>query len=296
MRRVGNALRRLHFRAHEPVAAWLADAPPPPRSATARAVYCLDQRSRTPLLSRNADYRLVPASTVKLATALVLVQRQPSLDDTVTIEPCDCIRGSTMGLLPGDVVSYHDLLIGLLIASGNDAAQAIARNVGSVGGRVSGSDGVARFVGWMNELGASLGLRRTRFVNASGWPVSGQLSTARDLAHLGAAAFANDLIVDACGRAGHAVSVGGPQARELALTSTLELLSRPEVVAGKTGTAPSAGSNLVLYAHLEGRDVVTALLGCAARFRSARLVPGTDRRFADAQCVLDALRAGHREP
>lgn len=284
----------LHFHAQQPLAALLADAPPPPGALTARGVYCLEVATSRPLFARNAGFRLAPASLVKLATALVLLRRHPSLEDAVAVEEGDRAPGSTMGLQPGDIVTYRDLLHGLLAASGNDAAHVIARTLGARDGHACGERAVTRYVSWMNDLAREVGMRRSRFVNPSGWPTRGQYSTARDLAALGAAAFSNDAIRAACGAAVHKVRVQGRSARDLTIVSTVDLLGEPDVLAGKTGTAPAAGANLVLLSRSGGREIVTVLLACAARFKSARVIPGTDRRSDDARTLLAAL-GEHRD-
>jgi D-alanyl-D-alanine carboxypeptidase len=138
---------------------------PRPGAVTARAVASVDVATGGMVLAKAPDRRLPPASTVKLATALLLTRLGPdALDETITIEPGDCIRGSRMGLESGDIISYRDLLYGLLLVSGNDAAQVIARGVGAglLGAAVHP---ITRFVQCLNQLGAELGLQRTRFVN-----------------------------------------------------------------------------------------------------------------------------------
>src|SRR5690606_35714367 len=118
-----------------------------------------DVENRVAVLAKNSNFRMPPASTVKLATALVLVRAtEGELSATVEVQAADCVGGSSMGLMEGDRVTYLDLLHGLLLPSGNDAAQAIARTVGKslLGKRGQHLDPVARFVQAMNELAVEL--------------------------------------------------------------------------------------------------------------------------------------------
>jgi serine-type D-Ala-D-Ala carboxypeptidase (penicillin-binding protein 5/6) len=157
-------------------------------------VAVLDEASGALLYGKNADRPLPPASLTKVATAIVALE-SGSLDDTVAVDvDSRKMKSSTvMGLLPGDEFSLRDLMFGLLLPSGNDAALAVGRHVG-------GSD--AEFVAMMNALAASLGLEQTHFANAHGLSARRHVSSAEDLALL----------------ARHAMSI--PEFREIVGTST----------------------------------------------------------------------------
>lgn len=283
--------------AFEQVAARLSSVP---RVAglTAKGVASIDVATGALALAKAPDCRMAPASTVKLATALLLARaRRGALDETVTIQPSDCIRGSTMGLEPGDIISYRGLLYGLMLTSGNDAAQAIARVIGAdMPGRVQDETPFNRFVRGLNRLGYDLGLRRTRFLNPSGLPQDGQLTTARELAALGVAAFSDSLVRSVAGLREASIDVGGRRPRLINLRSAVDLTAEPQVLAAKTGTSPHVGANLVFLSGEAGRTTVTALLGCAVQWKS-NIVPGTDRRYDDARRVIAFLhRDGRKNP
>ena len=278
------------FRLQIPIAKLLAAAPAPPR-VTAKAVYCLDITSSNTLFEKNADFKLPPASTIKLATALLLVQaKSESLDTPISIESRDCVKGSSMGLRPGDIVTYGDLLHGLLLPSGNDAALAIARSLGQEMLDDEGGNGhpVDRFVRAMNELAAGTGLSRTRFANPSGFPVAGQYSTARDIAMLSARAFSEPIIRQICGTKATCIQIEGAHPRRLHISSTVAMLGEGGVLCGKTGSAPEAGACLGLFSDLSDRRVVTVLLASSVRYSSG-IIQGTDRRYDDARIILSAL-------
>jgi len=279
--------RAIWFRLSEPLARAFAEAPPPPKVA-AKGVYCLDVETRSALLAKNASFKFPPASTIKLATALVLIRTtQGDLGRPVTIEPRDCVGDleSRMRLRAGDVVTHDDLLHGLMLASGNDAAKAIARSIGGELLEEEGGEGdpVARFVQAMNRLAASLNLSRTRFVNPSGLPVTGQYSTARDLTLLGAEAFSESVIREVSQKRTHVVETRGPCRRRIEIGSTMQLLGEEGIVCGKTGTTEEGEASLVLYSLLAGRPVVTALVAS-----------WTSTRYADARRILDRLARSDR--
>ena len=265
--------------------------PSPLPGMTARAACCLDAASGAVLLARQAELRVRPASLAKLMTALLLV-RSTKLDETVEIASADITRGSVVGLRAGDILRYRDLLHALLLASGNDAATAIARTLAARG---HGSDPVASFVRAMNEHAHTLGLTKTRFRNPSGLDALGQYSCARDLAVLAREAFRNPEIRAAISTPMHRIEYRGPHARRQEIVSTHALLGHADVVGGKTGTTRRARGCLALLARLDDREVVAVVMGSALQWDpSGQPIPNTDRRYADVRELLSILReSGH---
>jgi D-alanyl-D-alanine carboxypeptidase (penicillin-binding protein 5/6) len=168
----------------------VADAPsrtaylaPPDVSAPEVAV--LDDRSGALLYGRAAHAREAPASTTKIATALVALDLAPSLEARVPITVdgwamTSADGSSIMGLLPGTRLSVRTLLFGLLLPSGNDAAEQLATDL---------ADSRADFIAAMNDRVAELGLRDTHFTNPSGLDAPNHYASAYDLAHLARAAM-----------------------------------------------------------------------------------------------------------
>jgi D-alanyl-D-alanine carboxypeptidase len=183
-----------------------------------------------------------------------------------------------MGLTAGDVITRQDVLYGMMLPSGNDAAMVAARLVGS---------------GWLdaiNALAAELGMERTRFLTPHGWDARWQFSTARDLASLAAAAFALPLIRIAASTSRYEVRVGGPNARALTLASTVRMLGEPHVVAGKTGSSPWSRGCLALLVENAGKETVVVLVGSTVTFDARGLVvEASDRRYDDARRVIQSL-------
>ena len=182
------------------------------------------------LYEKNADERMLIASTTKLMTALVCLE-QSSLDLMVTVKPAHCaVEGSSMGLKAGERYSVQELLIGLLLASGNDAALALAD---TVGGSEEG------FVYLMNWKAEQLALEHTHFANAHGLDTEKHYSTARDLARLMCACMENEAFC----------KLSGSVSAEIHGTAYLnhnKLLTRyPGCIGGKTGYTRAAGRCLV---------------------------------------------------
>jgi hypothetical protein len=153
---------------------------------TAQAAIISDVTSGQILAEKNAHQRLAPASTTKIATALVTLQRG-QLEEQVTVHESALIEGAKMGLSPGQVVTLEELLYGLLLRSGNDAATAIAQHIG---GSVDG------FVEMMNQEAEDLGLADTHFVNPHGLDAPDHYSSAYDLMIIARQALADPTFAD----------------------------------------------------------------------------------------------------
>jgi D-alanyl-D-alanine carboxypeptidase (penicillin-binding protein 5/6) len=152
----------------------------------ARQAILIDFDTATVLYEKNADERMAPASLGKMMTAYLAFEAirdgRLSLDQKLTVsEHAWRARGSRMFLEPGDRVAVEDLLRGLIIQSGNDAAVVLAE-------ALAGSE--AAFADEMTAKARALGMTNTHFVNASGWPDPDHYSTARDLATLARAMIA----------------------------------------------------------------------------------------------------------
>lgn len=274
-----------------------ADAPAVP-DVTAKALYSLDIDAGVTLFAKNETKKLEPASTTKIATALLLVRNVADLAQTVTIEQSD-MNGegeSTMALQAGDVVTFKDLLYGLLLPSGNDAANAVARVVGEQLLNADGNrdgDPTARFVQEMNNLAAELKLTSTTFKNPTGLHQSGHVTSAKDMAILARKAFTNKVIRDVIKEAAYVVQYQGPNAREATIQTTVQMkLDRDDgVVGGKTGTTPEAGACLVIETLAAGGNrIITVLLGSDIVFNDdGTRDDSTDQRYADMRAVLDGM-------
>jgi D-alanyl-D-alanine carboxypeptidase (penicillin-binding protein 5/6) len=240
-----------------------------PRVA-APAYIVLDPATGETLAQRAADRELPMASTTKIMTALIVLERA-DLDDEFTV-PAEAVAigGSTARLEEGEQLSVRDLLTGLLVASGNDAAITLA-------------DGVAgsqqAFVAMMNARAKELGLRHTHYANPHGLDAPGHYSTVRDLVTLAQVAMRNPLFRELV--SSRRASIPGPDGiGRRQLESENELLDiDPEADGIKTGMTDGAGYALVAHA---GR----ASLGLDLYLASLRS-PSSDIRARDAQTLFD---------
>lgn len=217
---------------------------------TSAAAVVLDQASGRVLYAKNADSRRAPASLTKIMTAIVAVENS-SPTDIVEVHTArwDLGDGSVMGLRDGEVLTMRDLLIGLLLPSGNDAALAIAEHI-------AGSE--SRFVSLMNAKAQELGLRQTHFANSHGLDDPAHYSSAYDLGQLGRYALSKPLIAEIVSMPSATV-VG--QKWRYDLQNTNPLFDAMDGVTGvKTGTTDEAGYCLVGSVTRGGRATVFALM------------------------------------
>lgn len=230
-----------------------------PPNPAAQAALIMDMETGRPLLERNARTQLAPASITKVMTAVVALEHG-NLEDRVTAVADDLVEGSSMGLQVGDTVTVEQLLWGMLLPSGNDAAQSLARHIG--GGSVDA------FVRLMNEKAAALLLANTKFANPHGLDQAGHYSTAYDLAVLSRYAAAKPLFAKMAATKEFTVSLNRP----LILRNTNQLLFASDVpgVNGiKTGFTDRAGDSLVASANRDGRRVLVVVLGTQNRSSAA---------------------------
>lgn len=215
-----------------PPAPILADYP----DSTAVAV--LDPGGQL-IIDERADQDCLPGSTVKLMTAMVALTLFDDLERELTVGAGDLRRGSGKNLFAGDTLTVWDALHDLLLPSSNTAAAAIARTAGT---QLSVKRPITAFMAAMNYEGRRLGLRRTRFSNATGLYRKGMsiTSTAREIAHLVRAVSKDPVIAQVWSKKTYQMSVGGPQARTVDLVSTVPELG-PRVLGAKTGSTPTEG-------------------------------------------------------
>ncbi|MGE5653283.1 MAG: D-alanyl-D-alanine carboxypeptidase family protein [Bacillota bacterium] len=256
---------------------WAAPKPP---TITANSAVLVDVETGQILYDKHGCEPRHPASTTKLMTAILVVERG-NLADLVTVSQRACSEiGSTLGLRPGDVLTLGELLRALLTISANDAATAIAEHMaGSVG----------EFASWMNERAIELGALDTYFVNPHGQTSPIHKSTAKDLAIIARAALADPLISEIVATRETIVTWEKP-AKELKVNNTNRLLSSYEGADGvKTGTTTAAGDCLVASATREGRQLMTVVLHSDSRYSdSVRLLDFGFGSFV----FLDAARRG----
>ena len=210
---------------------------------SATAAILMDADSGEILYEKDAGRRMRIASTTKIMTALVALDRA-RLTDTITVTAAHMVEGSSMYLKPGEMVTVEELLYGLMLCSGNDAALALADCCG----------GLEEFVQAMNDKAAALGMQDTSFANPNGLDDENHYSTARDMAVLAAYAAQNPTFRRICST--RTATVGSRT-----MTNHNKLLSQVEGCIGmKTGYTKAAGRTLVSCAQRDGCRLVAVTL------------------------------------
>ena len=208
---------------------------------SAEKALLLDAVTDCVLFEKNADSRSLIASTTKIMTALVVCEQCNVLDRVRIPKEAVGIEGSSMYLQEGEVLTVQELLYGLMLRSGNDAAVALAIYCG---GTVEG------FAQLMNDKARILGMSGSHFVNPNGLDAPEHFSTARDLAVLAAYAMENPIFY-------RTVSVKNVRVGDRLLTNHNKLLWRLEGADGvKTGYTRAAGRILVSSATRQGRRLI----------------------------------------
>ena len=216
---------------------------------SAKSAVVMDGISGEILYAKNSDERLSMASTTKIMTALLLCE-QGDLEKIVTVtREMVYVEGTSMGLKVGDKVSLNDLLYGMLLSSGNDAANATAIAVGG---------SIENFVFLMNKKAEELGLNNTHFNTPSGLDGDSHYTTSYDLAKLTLCALNNCDFYKASSTKTKTVKIGD---RKVTLSNHNRLLSAYDGAIGvKTGFTKKSGRCLVTAAERDGARVIAVTL------------------------------------
>ncbi len=210
---------------------------------SATAAVLMDADMGQVLYEKNGDRQMLIASTTKIMTALVVLEHAAP-DDVITVTPDHMAEGSSMYLRAGETVRVEELLYGLLLCSGNDAALALTECAG----------GLTPFVALMNEKASALGMAHTSFANPNGLDADGHYSTARDMAVLAAAAVENPTFRRIC--SSRSVTIG-----QRTMENHNRLLRQVEGCVGlKTGYTRAAGRTLVSCTERDGCRLVAVTL------------------------------------
>lgn len=245
-----------------------------PLELKSASVLVVDQDSNQVLFSKNSEAVLPIASITKLMTALVVVEAGLPLDEMLSVDQNDAdeTQGSRSRLAAGTSLTRGDLLRLALMSSENRAAHALSRHY---------PGGSAAFVAAMNQRAAQLGMRDTRFVEATGLSADNR-SSASDLVRLMNAASGHE-VIRAYSTAKESLVPVGSDERLVHFRSTNGLIGNPdwEISLQKTGYIAAAGRCLVMQAQMAGRRLTMVLLDSAGRYS----------RFGDAERIRKWLVA-----
>ena len=271
-----------------------SDQPAPP--VTAAAAIVMDAETGRVLYDLRAHDAMRPASTTKIMTAILALQQLPDLSRVIVSDiDAQTLEGSSvMGLRPGVPISVQDLLFGLMLPSGNDAAIELAK-------AVDGDEG--RFVQRMNSLAQALDLRETHFANPHGLDAPDHYMSAFDLAKLADFAMANPAFAQIVGTRDY--HLAPPSDYDLYNGNSM-LKSYPGADGVKIGWTEAAGWTLVASATRDGHRVLAVVLNSTDRdadasslldwaYRSYRWVPVTLAPPLVSSQPTDAASAGAQE-
>jgi D-alanyl-D-alanine carboxypeptidase (penicillin-binding protein 5/6) len=220
------------------------------------------------LFEKDSHKIMYPASTTKMMTLITALKRG-NLNDTVVVGPASVdIEGSSLELRLLDRLTLNELLYGVMLPSGNDAAHAVAEHVGA------GS--YKKFIGWMNEDAEKIGALRTHFSNPHGLPDPvNHFTTAYDLAMIADAGFKIPGFEKYVSTPYHTVMFQN-RSKGIPLVNTNSLLmTYPGANGVKTGVTRAAGRCLVASARRNGVLLIAVVLN------------GGDARFKDSAALLD---------
>lgn len=232
-------------------------------SSNAKSAYFADFDSGYVYFEKNADSKVPMASTTKLMTAITALLTLDK-NQIVTVGPVNNYPLDTlMGLKEDDKIKVSELLHGLLINSGADAARTLA---------AAASGDEPHFVAAMNENASRFGLTNTQFTNAVGYDEQGHYSTAADMFKLTKIALSNPMIAEIVAKPNYIATA--ENGKHYALSNTNQLLTSPNIRGVKTGTTLLAGQCLIV-------------LFDDGQHRTIGVILGSTDRYADTNAILD---------
>lgn len=219
-----------------------------------RSAVVYDRKSKKVIWGKKENERRPMASTTKIMTAIVVLENA-NLDDTVVVSKKSAgTGGSRLGLKTGDKITVNNLLYGLLMVSGNDAAVALAEYVG---GSIEG------FADKMNQKAEEMNLENTHFITPHGLDMENHYTTALELAEMADYAMNNKKFAEIVATKAKTINISG---RSKSLINTNELLGNLEGVNGvKTGFTNGANRCLVTSVSRNGMNVIAVVLGADAK-------------------------------
>lgn len=222
-------------------------------SVSAKSAVVMEASTGRVLYQKNAFEKMPMASTTKIMTALVAIENG-NLSDMVTVSAnASGVEGSSIWLSPGETMTLSDLLFGLMLASGNDAAIAIAEHIGG---------DVETFVGMMNDKAREIGAYNTHFVNPNGLPADNHYTTAYDLALMSAYAMQNKTFREIVKTQYKTLPWEGHEWDRVVKNKNKILWNYEGGNGIKTGFTKEAGRCLAAAAEREGMQLVSVVL-CA---------------------------------
>lgn len=223
---------------------------------TARAYLAVDLDTGFIFLEKNPEEKLPMASLAKIMTALVVLEELDLDEEVIISETAIASYGESIALRLGERLLVEDLLYAILLESSNDSAVALAE-------KVSGSE--KNFVILMNKKAEELGLKNTKFKNATGLDEDNQYSTVSDLAVLTKKALYNKKFFEIAST--YSKTIVSKKGINHYLVNSNKLMSRDKNFKGiKTGLTDNAGQCLISLKEVSEKNILTIILGSQNRF------------------------------
>ena len=220
-------------------------------SVSAKSAVLINGTTGEILWAKNSKAHLPMASTTKIMTAILLCESGNLEQKLVTTKEMVTVEGSSMGLLAGDTVSRRDLLYGMMLSSGNDAANTVAITLGGT---------VSNFVKLMNRKAKEIGLNNTSFKTPSGLDAEGHYSTAEDMARLACYALKNDEFRTAASSQYAKLCYGNPPYNRTLKNHNKLLFQYDGAIGVKTGFTKKSGRCLVSAAQRGNKYLIAVTL------------------------------------
>ena len=225
--------------------------------APAKAMVVLEGYSNKVLYSYNKDERLPMASTTKIATAILAIENCNNLDEKIEISSKAVgIEGTSIYIKEGEKLTMRELLYGLILASGNDCAVAIAEALG----------GEDIFVNMMNDFANRLGLKNTHFDNPHGLDSDTHYTSAHDLAVIMSYGLKNEVFRDVVGTERMVINPTEVYSARYLKNKDKLLFTEENCIGGKTGFTDNAGRCLVNAHEEDGMQIISVVLNCGPMF------------------------------
>ncbi len=256
---------------------------------TAANAIVVNKDTNAVLYQKNGTDRIAPASTAKMITALTVLEYCSPEDEMRVGAEIEMIHSdsSTARLMKGDTLTVRQLLIALMLPSGNDAAYTLAVNTGKAiadDNSLTNQQAIKIFMDKVNEKAREIGVTDSNFVVPDGYDAKGQYTTAYDLSIIAKACLENSIISEiVASNASYEKWLNG---REVTYNNSNELLDpnspfyRPEVIGLKTGTSSLGGACVVSAAVIDGETYICVVMGSTK-----------ESRFQDSVDILDRIKA-----
>lgn len=231
------------------------------KAYTVDAEVVLEVGSGRILFEKYAEEKMYPASTTKILTAICVIENA-DLNEKIKIPKAAVgVEGSSIYLREGEILSVEELLYGLMLRSGNDAATALALHVGKT---------IESFASLMNETAKKAGAENSNFVNPHGLPDDEHYVTAKDLARITAYALKNEAFKKIVSTKKIEISNGDMPYKRLLINKNKMLFECDGATGVKTGYTKKAGRCLVSSCERGGMELVSVVLNCPSMFETAK--------------------------